>query len=108
MKSQTLRYLGFFSGPVLAAYLILFADLEPGKPAVTYTLAVALLMALWWMTEVVPLAVTSLLPVVLFPVLGIMCGKDTAATYFNDVIFLFIGGFLVALAIQKWGLHRRI
>ena len=94
--------------PVLSALVIFFAGLEPGKPEVTATLAVALLMALWWIAEVVPLAVTSLLPVVLFPALGIMDGKAVSITYFNHVIFLFLGGFLVALAIQKWNLHQRI
>jgi sodium-dependent dicarboxylate transporter 2/3/5 len=107
-RGQLLRYVGFFAAPLIAAYLIFFTDLEPGKPAVTNTLAVAILMALWWMTEVVPLAVTSLIPIVLFPALGIMSGQETSATYFNHVIFLFIGGFLVALAIQKWNLHKRI
>lgn len=107
-QQQQLRYLGFFAAPLIAAYLIFFADLEPGNPAVTNTLAVAILMALWWMTEVVPLAVTSLVPIVLFPALGIMNGEEVSATYFNHVIFLFIGGFLVALAIQKWNLHKRI
>ncbi len=83
-------------------------DLEPGKPAVTYTLGIAVLMAIWWITEVVPLAITALLPVVLFPLFGVMNGKDVSSTYFNHVIFLFIGGFLVALAMQKWDLHKRI
>ena len=107
-KGQMVRLAAFVIAPLLSLYLILFVDLDPENPAVTNTLAVALLMAIWWMTEVVPLAVTSLLPVALFPLLGIMNGKVTSATYFNDVIFLFIGGFLVALAIQKWDLHRRI
>lgn len=83
-------------------------DLEPGKPAVTYTLAIAILMAIWWITEIVPLAITALLPVVLFPLFGVMNGKDVSSTYFNHVIFLFIGGFLVALAMQRWDLHKRI
>ena len=65
-------------------------------------------MALWWATEVVPLAITSLLPIFLFPMLGIMNGKEVSSTYFNHVIFLFIGGFIVALAFQKWDLHKRI
>lgn len=60
------------------------------------------------MTEIVPLAITSLLPIVLFPLCGIMDGKDVSTTYFNHIIFLFIGGFLVALAIEKWNLHKRI
>lgn len=105
---QTARYVIFILAPFIAAYLMLFVDLDPDNPAVTNTLAVAVLMALWWVTEVVPLAITSLLPVALFPALGIMDGRDVSATYFNHVIFLFIGGFLVALAIQKWNLHKRI
>lgn len=100
--------IGFFGGLGIFIFLIVFGNLDPGNPAVTYTFATALLMAIWWITEVVPLAVTSLLPVVLFPVLGIMNGKIVSSAYFNDVIFLFIGGFLVALAMQKWNLHKRI
>jgi solute carrier family 13 (sodium-dependent dicarboxylate transporter), member 2/3/5 len=99
---------GYVIGPAAFFYLIFFANLDPDKPAVTYTLAVGLLMAILWITEIIPLAATSLLPVVLFPLLGIMNGKDVSSTYFNHVIFLFIGGFLVALAMQRWNLHRRI
>jgi sodium-dependent dicarboxylate transporter 2/3/5 len=88
--------------------ILLFGDLDPGHPEVTATLAVACLMAIWWITEAIPLAVTSLLPVALFPLLGIMDGKETSSAYFNHVIFLFIGGFIIALAMQKWNLHRRI
>lgn len=100
--------IGLMGGPAAALLVLIFGNLEPGNPEVTYTLAIALLMAIWWITEAVPLAVTSLLPVALFPLLGIMEGKAVAATYFNHVIFLFIGGFILALAMQKWDLHRRI
>ena len=98
----------FLLAPILAGYLVWFVELDPSNPALTHTLAVAILMAVWWVTEIVPLAITSLLPIVLFPALGVMNGRDVSATYFNHVIFLFIGGFLVALAIQKWNLHKRI
>lgn len=101
-------FTGYILGPLIFLLLIFFTDLDPGKPAVTATLAVALLMAILWITEIIPLAATSLLPVVLFPILGVMDGKDVSATYFNHVIFLFIGGFLVALAMQRWNLHKRI
>jgi sodium-dependent dicarboxylate transporter 2/3/5 len=70
--------------------------------------AVALLMAGWLITEAIPIPATSLLPVALFPLLGILDGRTTAGTYFNHLIFLFIGGFLFALAMQRWDLHRRI
>ena len=103
-----MQRIGLLAGPVLAVALLLFSDLEPGRPAVTRAAAVALLMAVWWMTEAVPLAATALLPVVLFPLLGIMDGKKVAPIYFNHVILLFIGGFMVALAMQRWNLHRRI
>jgi solute carrier family 13 (sodium-dependent dicarboxylate transporter), member 2/3/5 len=102
------RIIGFILTPALILGILLFMDLDPGNPVVTYTFCVALLMAIWWITEVVPLAVTSLLPVALFPLFGIMDGKDVSATYFNDVIFLFMGGFFVALAMERWDLHRRI
>ncbi len=107
-KGLIAKIFGFVLAPAIFLILIFFTKLEPGNPQATYTLAVALLMAIWWVTEVVPLAVTALLPIVLFPIFGIMNGKDVSATYFNHVIFLFIGGFMVALAMQRWNLHKRI
>ncbi len=99
----------FALAPLIFAGLILFPEvLDPDKPVIAYMAGIALLMAIWWMTEIVPLAVTALLPVALFPLLGIMSGKTVASTYFNHIIFLFIGGFLMALAMEKWHLHRRI
>ena len=105
---QKIKFGAFLAAPIIFFYLVFFVELDQHNPAITYTLAVAILMALWWITEIVPLAVTSLLPFVLFPVLGVMNGKVVASNYFNDVIFLFLGGFLFALAMQKWNLHRRI
>jgi solute carrier family 13 (sodium-dependent dicarboxylate transporter), member 2/3/5 len=95
-------------GPLLAILFLLFVDLDTQNPLVSITAAIAIWMAFWWITEAVPLAVTALLPIVLYPALGVMSGKDVAPIYFNHIIFLFIGGFLVALAMRKWNLHRRI
>ncbi|MFF0946078.1 SLC13 family permease, partial [Kocuria sp. CPCC 205300] len=69
---------------------------------------VATLMAVWWMTESMPLSVTSLLPIVLFPVLTALEVAEVTAPYANPIVFLFLGGFLIAIAMQKWNLHRRI
>lgn len=71
-------------------------------------LAVALWMALWWVAEAVPLAVTALLPLVLFPLMGVLDVSEAAAPYADQIIFLFLGGFLVAGAVGSSGLHRRI
>lgn len=71
-------------------------------------LAVAGLMITWWVTEALPMPAVALLPLVLFPLLGINNIKSTASSYGNEVIFLFMGGFMLGLAIEKWNLHRRI
>ncbi|MEL7446658.1 MAG: DASS family sodium-coupled anion symporter [Pseudomonadota bacterium] len=70
--------------------------------------AIASLMAVWWMTEAVPLAATSLLPIVLIPALTQRSVGETTASYASPIVFLFLGGFLIAIAMEKWGLHRRI
>ena len=100
--------IGLVGVPLAALGVLLFADLDPAHPEVTRMAAVALLMTGWWITEAIPIPATSLLPVALFPLLGILDGRTTAATYFNHLIFLFIGGFLFALAMQRWELHRRM
>ncbi|MDY3679541.1 MAG: DASS family sodium-coupled anion symporter [Actinomyces urogenitalis] len=70
--------------------------------------AAAVVMGAWWMTEAIPLAATALLPLVLFPLVGVDSFKDTAAPYASGTIFLFMGGFMLALTMQRWNLHRRI
>ena len=107
-STQQFRKGALIGAPLIALMIWQFADLDPDKPAVTATAAVAVLMAIWWMTEAIPLAVTALLPIVLFPVLGIMDGKAVSNEYVNYIIFLFIGGFIVALALERWNLHQRI
>ncbi|GAA1115024.1 hypothetical protein GCM10009582_10500 [Arthrobacter flavus] len=101
------KRIGLVGGVVVAIimYLILPADLE--QPA-RVTAAIASLMALWWMTEAIPLAATALLPLVLFPILNVSTIDEVAPPYANPIIFLFMGGFLLALALQRWNLHRRI
>jgi sodium-dependent dicarboxylate transporter 2/3/5 len=71
-------------------------------------LAIAALMITWWITEALPMPVVALLPLILFPLLGIAKMEEVAAPYANSVIFLFMGGFMIGLAIEKWNLHKRI
>jgi len=99
--------IGLILGPILFLLVLLF-DFVPGKPVVTRMAAIALLMSVWWITEAIPLAATAILPMILYPLMGILEGKATAPIYFNSTIFLFIGGFMIALTMEKWDLHKRL
>lgn len=98
----------FFSGPLAALCILLFMDIDPGNSLITRMLAVTVWMALWWLTEVVHLAVTSLLPFLLIPMLGIASTTTISNEYMDPIMFLFIGGFLIAIAIERWDLHKRV
>ena len=100
--------IGLLVGPIVFVLILLFTDFDKSNPLISKMAAVAALMAIWWVTEAVPLAATSLLPIFLFPVLGILNGEQIANTYINSTIFLFLGGFLIALAMEKWNFHKRV
>lgn len=95
------------SGVVISLFLYLANPFQVEENAAR-VLAVAGLMITWWVTEALPMPVVALLPLVLFPLLNINSIKATAASYGNEVIFLFMGGFMLGLAIEKWNLHKRI
>lgn len=100
--------LGLWLGPALGVMIALIP--APGSLDQSAMLVAGLfaLMAVWWATEAVPMAVTSLLPLAVLPLIGGMPLKDIAAPYADPVVMLLLGGFIVALAIEKWSLHRRI
>ena len=99
--------IGFWLGIGLF-FLLMLVPIDPTNGPASRMAAVALLMATWWVTDAIPLFATALLPIFLFPLLGIMGGRATAPIYFNSTIVLFIGGFMIALTMEKWNLHRRI
>jgi sodium-dependent dicarboxylate transporter 2/3/5 len=102
------RIIGLVLGPLLFIVLLALPVPQNMSPAAWSVGAVALLMATWWITEAIPIAATALLPIILFPFLGVMSTSSTTSAYANHLIYLFMGGFLIAMAMQKWNLHRRI
>ena len=100
---QTLAVLGVTLAMLLAPALV-----ESGRPEVARGAAVLGVMALWWVTEVLPLPITSLLPMVLYPLLGVCSASELSKVFFDATSMLFVAGFLVGLAVERWGMHRRI
>ena len=100
--------IGLVLGPVLFLLMLLAPTPAGMSDSSQKMAAVALLMATWWMCESIPIPATSLLPIALFPMLGIMSTKAATAPYASHLIYLFMGGFIIALSMQRWELHRRI
>lgn len=102
------RGIGLLLGPALLILMVLLPAPAGLEVTAWRTAAVGCLMAIWWVSEAIPIPATALLPIVLFPLLGITTIEGAASPYANSVIFLFLGGFLIAQAMQRWVLHRRI
>ena len=102
------KKIGLVLGPVLFALVMLFFNPENLNPDAKSILASTIWIAIWWITECVPISVTALLPIVLFPLTGGLDIKSTTASYGHNLVFLFVGGFIIALAIEKWNLHKRV
>ena len=95
-------------GVLLFLVALALLELTALTPSGRIALATALCMAYLWITEVIPIPVTALLPLVMFPVFGVLSSKQVATNYGNHLIFLFVGGFMIAAAMERWQLHKRI
>jgi sodium-dependent dicarboxylate transporter 2/3/5 len=102
------RIAALISGPFAFLVFALFPGLGGMTDPARYTAGITAWMALWWITEVTPVAVTALLPLVLFPLCGVAPLKSISGEFGNEIIFLFLSGFFFGQTIERWGLHRRI
>lgn len=102
------RLIGLLLGPLLFSLILIFFKPTDLSAAGIAILASTVWIAVWWITEAVPIPVASMLPLVLFPLTGGLEMQETASSYGDETIFLFMGGFMIALALEKWNLHRRI
>ena len=100
--------IGLWLGPTIGLILIMLPPPETMPLSAWHTAIAAILMAIWWCTEAVHVSVTAIVPLAIFPLLGIGDIKTVAAPYANPIIYLFMGGFVIALAVEKWDLHKRI
>jgi sodium-dependent dicarboxylate transporter 2/3/5 len=108
MEKRSVQY-GIISFSIVSFFLVLFlVDFGPDKFNAEIVAAATISMAVLWMTEVIPLSATSLIPLIIFPLFGVLEANTIAQSYINSTIFLFIGGFIIALAMEKWNLHKRV
>jgi len=107
LKKQ-IKPLGLILGPLLFLLTLQFFHPEDLSLQGKYVLASTLWIACWWVLEVISISATALLPIILFPLLGVLDIKETTTAYGHPYIFLYIGGFVLAIAIERWNLHRRI
>ncbi|MEX2574344.1 MAG: SLC13 family permease [Balneolaceae bacterium] len=99
---------GLFLGFILFIVILILPTPETLSPEGKYVGAVAILMAVWWISESLPIAAVALIPIALFPLFGVMPTNEVTAQYGNHIIYLFMGGFFIAVTMERWNLHRRI
>jgi sodium-dependent dicarboxylate transporter 2/3/5 len=105
---MTTSRLGLLLGPLLFVLINQFATPVGLSAEGVSLLAITAWIAAWWITEAIPIAATALLPLILFPLMGIMGIKDTSLAYSDPMVLLYMGGFMIAVSIEKWNLHKRI
>ena len=106
-SKQQVKFISLFAGIAIALFFYYVNPFSVAERA-SIVLSIAALMITWWVTEALPMPIVALMPLILFPILSINDIKSVAPNYMDSVIFLFMGGFMLGLAIEKWSLHRRI
>ena len=102
------QMIGLILGPLLFVLILVFMKTDSLSSEAVFVFGATTWIAIWWITEPIPIPATSLLPLVLFPLGGVMSAGDTASNYGADIIFLFLGGFMLAIAMERWNLHTRV
>ena len=108
LKAMSLQKIGLFLGPLSFIFCFLFLKPEGLSQSGVVVLGTGMWIAIWWITEAVPIAVSALLPILLFPLFGDFSLSETTAAYGDKFIYLFLGGFVLAISLEKWGVHKRI
>ena len=100
------KNIGLILGPLAFIFVLLFFHPEGLTSEANAVLASTIWIAIWWITEAIPIAVTALIPIILFPLTGGLGLSETTASFGHKYVFLYVGGFIIAIAIQKWNLHK--
>ena len=108
MTNRVRKVLSIFAGPIAFLVLELIGKPDTLSLEAYHVLTITSWVALWWITEAVPISVTALLPIILFPLTGALSIAETTQSFGHKYIFLYMGGFMLAIAIETWGLHKRI
>ena len=107
-KRKTYQRIGFALGPIIALIILFLPNPYSLPPEAWRVVAMMTWLAIWWATEAIPVPATSLIPIVYLPLMGVTTLSQATTPYAAPIIFLLLGGFIIAMTMQRWNLHKRI